>query len=156
MITPKQLFDTGLQYHHYANTAYPLTPGSFRSFRINEQEKHLDFLKSEWAKAKEFSIYVHIPFCKTRCKFCEYVVLENSDTSYEDEYIELLLKEIEMYKSIIGQKPVAGFDIGGGTPTKLSIQNLQIITNAIRDSFNFKNDVEFSIETTPIIAANEP
>lgn len=153
---PKQTYETGLLYHHYANTAYPLTPKSFMQYRINDQSQIEDFLSSEWAKADELSLYVHIPFCKVRCKFCEYVVLEDVDTCTEDLYVSLLLKEIQMYKAILKDKKIVGYDIGGGTPTRLSLENLKKITDAITDSFNIQDDVVFSIETTPVIAAKEP
>ncbi len=153
---PKQIFDTGLQYHHYANTAYPLTPGSFKKYRINKQSEYLNFLKEECSKINELSLYVHIPFCKVRCRFCEYAVLENVDLSAEEMYVSLLLKEIEMYKPLLKDKTIVGYDIGGGTPVKLSVENLQKIKDALNNSFSFDKDVIFSIETTPIIAAKEP
>ena len=155
-MTPKKIFETGILYHHYANTAYPLTPVSFKNFKIQNQEEYIPCLKKEWDKTDKLSLYVHIPFCKVRCKFCEYVVLENSDDNIENEYINLLLKEIDLYKSIIKDKKIIGYDLGGGTPTKLSIENLQIITSALTSSFNFDDNTVFSIETTPIIAASEP
>ncbi len=155
-MNPKQIFETGLQYHHYANTAYPLTPGSFKKYKLKNQSEYIDFLKEEWAKANELSLYVHIPFCQVRCRFCEYAVLEKAHLDTEDLYVSLLLKEIEMYKAIVKDKPIVGYDMGGGTPTKLSIENLQKITNTLTSSFNFNKDVIFSIETTPVIAAREP
>lgn len=152
----KEIFETGLQYHHYANTAYPLTPNSFKDFRIKNQTEYVDFLKRDWNKSDKLSLYVHIPFCKVRCRFCEYVVLEDSDLNTEDLYVSLLLREIEMYKTILNGKKIVGYDLGGGTPTKLSTKNIEKITNALVDSFDFEHDVVFSIETTPVIAANEP
>jgi len=152
---PEQIFEIGLQYHHYANTAYPLTPKSFKDFRINNESEYLEFINKEWSKTDKLSLYIHIPFCKVRCKFCEYAVLENTDTDTEDTYVSLLLKEIEMYKPILKGKHIVGYDIGGGTPTKLSIENIKKITNALKDSFSFDKDVVFSIETTPVIAAHE-
>ena len=74
-IDPKRIYDTGILYHHYANTAYPLTPTSFRSFRIADKQDIPSFLAEAWRKADELSLYVHVPFCQTRCKFCEYAVL---------------------------------------------------------------------------------
>lgn len=152
----KEIFETGLQYHHYANTAYPLTPISYKSFRIKNQNEYADFLKHDWSKSENLSLYVHIPFCKLRCKFCEYVVLEDTSADTEDLYVSLLLREIEMYKTILNGKKIVGYDLGGGTPTKLSTKNIERITTALVDSFDFENNVVFSIETTPVIAAHEP
>jgi len=152
----KQIYENGLLYHHYANTAYPLTPKSFMQYRINDPSKVQDFLVSEWSKTDELSLYIHIPFCKVRCNFCEYAVLQDVDTCTEDLYVTLLLKEIEMYKAILDGKKIVGYDLGGGTPTKLSVENLKTITDAVTKSFNIEDDVVFSIETTPVIAAKEP
>lgn len=155
-LDPKTIFDIGLQYHHYANTAYPLTPGSFKAYRIKDRAKHIDFLTDEWAKADRMSLYVHVPFCAVRCKFCEYVVLDHSDETIEDHYVDLLMKEIALYSKIVKDKPIVGYDLGGGTPTKLSVKNLQKITDKLNETFNIQDDVIYSIETTPIIAAKEP
>lgn len=152
----KKIYENGLLYHHYANTAYPLTPKSFMKYRLNDPSEIRGFLTSEWEKADQLSLYVHIPFCKVRCKFCEYVVLQDVDTCTEDSYVSLLLKEIEMYKFILKGKKIVGYDMGGGTPTKLSPDNLKKITEAVTDSFDIRDDVVFSIETTPVIAAKEP
>lgn len=152
----KNTYETGLLYHHYANTAYPLTPRSFMQYKLTDKGEILDFVCKQWENVDELSLYVHIPFCKSRCKFCEYVVLEETDESVEDEYVDLLLKEMQMYSKILKGKRIVGYDLGGGTPTKLSIKNLKRITDAINELFSFDDDVIFSIETTPLIAANEP
>lgn len=152
----KEIYETGLLYHHYANTAYPLTPQSFMKYRINDSDQVYDYVTSEWKKADELSLYVHIPFCKQRCRFCEYVVLENTDESVEDEYVDLLLKEMHMYSKILKGKKIVGYDLGGGTPSKLSYRNLERITKAVTELFDIADGVVFSVETTPVIAANEP
>lgn len=151
-----EIYETGLLYHHYANTAYPLTPHSFMQYRLNDTGEILDFVRTEWQKTDELSLYIHIPFCKQRCRFCEYVVLENTDENCENEYVELLLKEMKIYSEILKGKKIVGYDLGGGTPSKLSVRNLERITNAVTELFNICDDVVFSVETTPVIAANEP
>ncbi|MDX9722573.1 MAG: coproporphyrinogen-III oxidase family protein, partial [Myxococcota bacterium] len=152
----RQTYENGIRYHHYANTAYPLTPTSFRAFRIGDPEQIPVFLQQEWAKAEELGIYVHVPFCQVRCKFCEYVVLEGEESKQEDAYVDLLLREIELYRPLLQGKRVTGFDVGGGTPSKLSVDNLKRITRAVTEAFDFAPGVVFSIETTPVIAAREP
>ncbi len=152
----KKVYETGLLYHHYANTAYPLTPVSFMKYKLRDDKEIRSFVEEEWQKADELSLYIHIPFCKTRCKFCEYVVLEGTDDDTENEYVELLLREMRMYSEILRGKKIVGYDLGGGTPTKLSVKNLRRITDAVNELFDIETGTVFSIETTPLIAANEP
>lgn len=155
-IEPKRIYDTGILYHHYANTAYPLTPTSFRAFRIGDKQEVPAFLAEEWRKASELSLYVHVPFCQTRCKFCEYAVLSGDDAGMEDVYVDLLLREMSMYEPVVRGKKIVGLDIGGGTPAKLSIDHLGLVVEKLRAGFSIAPDVVWSIETTPVIAAREP
>jgi len=83
-------------------------------------------------------------------------VLPEWTASTETEYVNLLLAEIEMYRPLLQGKRIEGFDVGGGTPTKISLENLRRITDAVTKGLNFRDDVVFSIETTPVIAAKEP
>lgn len=152
----EEIYDTGLLYHHYANTAYPLTPSSFMQYKLTDKKEIYDFVCEEWKGVEELSLYIHIPFCKARCKFCEYVVLENPTVDVENEYVELLLKEMKMYSKILKGKRIVGYDLGGGTPTKLSVENLRKITDAVYNLFDIQENVVFSIETTPLIAMEEP
>jgi oxygen-independent coproporphyrinogen-3 oxidase len=153
---PKQIYDTGILYHHYANTAYPLTPSSFRPFRLADPASIPSFLAEEWAKADEVSLYAHIPFCRMRCRFCEYAVVSGEDALAEDEYVTLLCQEMAMYGPLLRGKRVVGLDVGGGTPAKLSIPQLNRVVAGLRDNFDIPKDVVWSIETTPVIAAQEP
>ena len=156
MRTPETVYETGLLYHHYANTAYPLTPASFMRWKVRDESEIRRLLKQEWDRTGEFCLYIHLPFCQTRCRFCEYTVLENPAPELEDEYVKLLLKEMRMYARLTKKKPVRGFDLGGGTPLKLSVENLSKIVRAAESLYNIPKDVVWSIETTPAIAANEP
>ena len=154
-MNPKTIYEKGILFHHYSNTAYPLTPSSFMEYRISDENQISQFLEEELNKFEELSLYIHIPFCKQRCRFCEYAVLENTDDETEDLYVSLLLKEIGMYSKLLKGKKIVGYDIGGGTPSKLSEQNLMTITEALRNSYDFSKDTVYSIETTPLIAMQE-
>ena len=155
MQTIEKVYETGLLYHHYANTAYPLTPGSFMEYKLKSSDMIRKLLKRDWKKITDYCLYLHIPFCQSRCRFCEYTVLENPGEEIENEYTDLLLKEMEMYAPLTGEKKVIGFDIGGGTPLKLSVENLEKITKAAERLFRIQEDVIRSIETTPVIAAKD-
>jgi oxygen-independent coproporphyrinogen-3 oxidase len=156
LMDPKQIYDRGIEYHHYANTAYPLTPGSFRSFRLGDPASTPRFLEAEWAKADEVSLYVHVPFCQTRCRFCEYAVLSGDDALADEAYLELLAREMALYAPFLRGKRIVGLDVGGGTPAKLSVDQLARIVRDLRASFDIPASVTWSIETTPAIAARDP
>lgn len=151
----RTIFDRGIKFHHYCNTAYPLRPNSLAQYELHNSDDIYKTVKENIEAQKELCLYVHIPFCQARCKFCEYVVLDHPTPEDPEIYTNYLLKEISLYKEIIKDKPIVGYDLGGGTPSYLSIENLKKITAAIK-SFNLQDDIYMSIETTPVIAANDP
>ena len=150
----KEIFDRGIKFHHYCNTAYPLRPTSLAQYEIHDDREIYEAVKRNIESQEELCLYVHIPFCQARCRFCEYVVLDKPTENDPDNYVEHLLKEIEMYRKIIGDKPIVGYDLGGGTPSYLTTENLTKITDAIK-RFNLKDNMYLSVETTPVIAAND-
>ena len=151
----KEIFDRGIQFHHFCNTAYPLRPNSLAQYELHDPQEIYETVRKNIEAQDELCLYVHVPFCQSRCKFCEYVVMEKPTEQDPDRYVEHLLKEIELYRAMIGDKPIVGYDLGGGTPSYLSIENLQRITESIR-RFNLQDGMYLSVETTPVIAANDP
>ncbi len=150
----REIFERGIKFHHYCNTAYPLRPNSLAQYELHNTTEIYDTVRRNIQKQDELCLYVHIPFCQARCKFCEYVVLDKPSENDPDLYVAHLLKEIEMYREIIGDKPIVGYDLGGGTPSYLSVENLTRITDAIKQ-FNLADGMYLSVETTPVIAAND-
>lgn len=150
----RTIFDRGIKFHHYCNTAYPLRPNSLAQYEVKDSEKTYEVVKNNIEAQKELCLYVHIPFCQARCKFCEYVVMDQPSKKDPEIYVEYLLKEIEMYRELIKDKPIVGYDLGGGTPSYLSIENLIMITDSIK-KFNLEDGMYLSIETTPVIAASD-
>ncbi len=150
----REIFERGIKFHHYCNTAYPLRPNSLSQYELHDSSEIYEAVKRNIQKQDELCLYVHIPFCQARCKFCEYVVLDKPSENDPDLYVAHLLKEIEMYREIIGEKPIVGYDLGGGTPSYLSVENLTKITDAIK-KFNLADGMYLSVETTPVIAAND-
>ncbi len=97
---------------------------------------------------KKLGIYIHVPFCLSRCIYCDFVssVIGQQDV---DKYIEHLTKEIKMVASQIKYHYLVDtIYIGGGTPSTLTPRQLGSIMLAIRK--NFKTDIqEFTIEANP-------
>ncbi len=150
----RDIFDRGIKFHHYCNTAYPLRPNSLAKYELHDTDEIHELVKKNIETQKELCLYVHVPFCQTRCRFCEYVVLDKPTEDDPDRYVDHLLKEIEMYREMIGDKPIAGYDLGGGTPSYLSVENLKKITASIKN-FNLEGGIYMSVETTPVIAAKD-
>ncbi|QIK58322.1 radical SAM protein [Dysgonomonas sp. HDW5A] len=150
------LFDKGMELHSIANTAYPLTPTSLKQYALKNENEIQKLLEKEFHAMNELSLYVHIPFCKTRCKFCEYVVVSGSEFDLKDEYTDAVLKEIDLYSRIINNdKYIAGFDIGGGTPTELGFRRIEKIVNKLSKTFSLRSEQVWSIETTPFNAISK-
>lgn len=154
-INLQELYEKGLKMHHITNTAYPLTPTSLMRYKIKDKEQIKKLLEDDIANLDALALYVHVPFCQSRCRYCEYAVVEGEDTNKKEEYVNALLKEMDMYKKIIKDKKILGFDLGGGTPTMLEISQLKRITEKLHASFNFDKDTIWSVETTPVIAAKD-
>ncbi len=98
-----------------------------------------------------YSLYISIPFCVSRCSYCSFVshaIDRPNATDKIDEYIDLLCIEIKETANLArGLKlTLDTIYIGGGTPTALSAENLQRITDAITQNFDVPSAREYTIE----------
>ena len=150
------LFDKGMEMHAITNTAYPLTPRSVMQYAVKDEDKIQELLAKEFCGIDTLSLYVHVPFCKSRCKFCEYVVVSGAESELKHQYTDAVIKEIELYSQFIDRNVnIAGFDIGGGTPTELGLSRIEKIVSKLSTLFNIKSRQVWSIETTPYNAINK-
>lgn len=88
---------------------------------------------------RDFSLYINIPFCPSRCDYCSYPTLIGAHHD-KSEYVAYLLREIE---GIDLPKNLDSIYIGGGTPSYLSASDIKRLLKAITDKFSFK---EFTFE----------
>jgi len=91
-------------------------------------------------------IYIHIPFCKKACHYCNFHF--STQTKYINEFTEALLIEIDLQQKYLGGK-IETLYFGGGTPSILSKEALQSIFSKIKDSFDLSQDLEFTLEANP-------
>jgi oxygen-independent coproporphyrinogen-3 oxidase len=91
-------------------------------------------------------IYIHIPFCKKACHYCNFHF--STQTQYVNEFTEALLKEIELQQNYLSGK-IETLYFGGGTPSLLSKDAIASIYNKIKDSFDLSKEVEFTLEANP-------
>ena len=104
---------------------------------------------------EELSLYIHIPFCVRKCGYCDFL----SAPAYEkarDRYVQALLMEIERYQGTeTADRKIKTLYIGGGTPSILSVDQLDCIMQKIKYTFNFCDDIEASMEMNPGTASKE-
>lgn len=92
-------------------------------------------------------IYIHIPFCKKRCIYCDFY--SSTDNRLVDKYIDALCIELESRLHEIDKNNITTIYIGGGTPSQLSATQLVKIINFIKSKIDFSLIEEFTIEVNP-------
>lgn len=93
---------------------------------------------------KEIGIYVHIPFCKRKCYYCDFISYSGKDSKI-NEYIEAMKKEIELQKI---KSQITTVYIGGGTPSYIESKHIKEIMDEIRKK-NISKSAEITIEVNP-------
>ena len=92
-------------------------------------------------------IYIHIPFCKQACRYCDFYFTVS--LKYMDSFVDALLEEIRQKSAKPTAEPLETLYLGGGTPSLLSMAQLEKILNAIHRNFSFEQDPEWTIECNP-------
>ncbi len=98
---------------------------------------------------KDVSVYVGIPFCPTRCAYCSFVSRTvGKRTELIEPYLQALLQEIRLTGELLAKsgRTVRTIYIGGGTPTTLSTQQMQVLMDAIGEAFDLRRLIEFTVE----------
>lgn len=101
-------------------------------------------------------IYIHIPFCKKACHYCNFHF--STQTQYIQEFTQALVAEIKLQKNYLNA-PIETIYFGGGTPSLLKKAELEMIIEALKANFNLAPHFEFTLEANPddinpIIAAD--
>jgi len=97
-------------------------------------------------KKKINSLYIHIPFCRNICPYCDFTKLLKNQ-NFEDEYIEQIIKDIS--DAEISFYRFKTIYIGGGTPSCISLYNLEKLLKALNCVLNTSTGYEFTIEANP-------
>jgi oxygen-independent coproporphyrinogen-3 oxidase len=101
-----------------------------------------------------FSIYAHVPFCITRCGYCDfntYTATELGPDVRRDTWADAAVAELTLARAVLGTKdvPVSTIFFGGGTPTLLAPSDLGRLINAVRRHFGLEVDAEITVEANP-------
>ncbi|MGN0151089.1 MAG: radical SAM family heme chaperone HemW [Wujia sp.] len=95
------------------------------------------------------SLYVHIPFCAVKCKYCDFLSFDGESYGTMLRYVDCLCQEIKMYEPVAGDYIVRSVFIGGGTPSLLDESLITNIMAFIRKTFTLEKDAEVTIEANP-------
>ena len=105
------------------------------------------FLKR--GEKKPLGIYVHIPFCRSKCEYCDFYSLTGQDKSAMDAYLAALTTHIRETGPLAPDYRVDTIYFGGGTPTLFGAKNLSAILNTIRKYFDVSGTAEITFEANP-------
>jgi len=96
----------------------------------------------------DLGLYIHIPFCARRCPYCDFAISVGAKDDFKQQYLEALKRELETHAKSTFTK-IQTINLGGGTPTALSISQLQDLMQTLRGLFSIASDAEISIEGNP-------
>ena len=97
---------------------------------------------------RDLSLYLHIPFCERKCRYCDFLSYPASEEEKE-AYIELLLSEIEKRSFSYKEHQVISVFIGGGTPSILKLNAIERLINKLKQNYIFLKEPEITIEVNP-------
>ncbi len=92
-------------------------------------------------------IYIHVPFCKQRCRYCSF--FSSTNEKKKGEYIDALCTELQTRKDYIESDIIETIYIGGGTPSTLQKEDFEKIFSTIERNFSIKDGAEITLETNP-------
>ena len=97
---------------------------------------------------KNTGLYIHIPFCKSICPYCDFYKMRGTDEQ-KKEYVSALVREIREYGRRLEDRTVDTVYFGGGTPTVLPPALFSKLISAVRESFEISDSAEITVEGNP-------
>lgn len=98
---------------------------------------------------KRLGIYIHIPFCVSKCAYCDFNSAPPASEDIIVRYVDALISHIESYSEAVSSYEPDSVFIGGGTPTSIPPHELYRLVSAVKKNFHLTKHAEFSIEANP-------
>ncbi|MCL8536794.1 radical SAM family heme chaperone HemW [Chryseobacterium gallinarum] len=92
-------------------------------------------------------IYIHIPFCKQKCSYCNFHF--STSLNFKDEMLRAMKAEIQLRKDELHNKTLKSLYFGGGTPSILSVDEISALVDEVLRYFSFEKDIEITLEANP-------
>jgi len=105
--------------------------------------------------ATDFGVYLHVPFCRVRCGYCDFNTYTSSELrgARQDEYADTLLSEVSLARRVLAEtgalRPATTVFFGGGTPTLLPPGDLARMLEGVRAAFGIAEGAEVTVEANP-------
>lgn len=94
-------------------------------------------------------LYIHIPFCVKKCRYCDFLSFPKQAEGIVKEYIDALCRELEVISGLPHFRNLKTCFIGGGTPSCITSYEFEKILRCVKENFSFEKDYEYSIECNP-------
>ena len=131
-------------------TSYPTVPYWKDNIDVQQWKDAFKHEFNEKNSQEGISLYIHLPFCEKLCTYCGCNKKITTNHSVEEEYMEALLKEWQLYLDLMNSRPVIReVHLGGGTPTFFSPENLTYLLSSIFKNAEIHPRHEFSFEGHP-------
>ncbi len=102
----------------------------------NEQHKHL-------------SVYIHFPWCKEKCPYCDFNSHALKHDLPESDYVDRIVEEMSQQHTLLSTRRIHTVFMGGGTPSLFSGQSIARLLTTLRDQYNLTTDAEITLEANP-------
>ncbi|QFI39468.1 oxygen-independent coproporphyrinogen III oxidase [Moritella marina ATCC 15381] len=148
MLNQKLVWDQAMiEKYNYSGPRYTSYP---TALEFDESFGYQDFrFACDETPDKPLSLYVHIPFCHKLCYYCGCNKVITRHLHKADKYLDVLEAEIKLQAPFFKDRNVSQLHWGGGTPTFLTQPQIQRLIDVLKDSFNFDDNAEISIEVDP-------
>lgn len=128
-------------------TCYP--PASL----VNRRSVSASTILGRGSYSGDVILYVNLPFCHEKCGFCNVPVIPHPDSGLVERYLSALHKELVLVGQVLATRTVRAVHLGGGTPSVLTVRQLESLLALIRVQFRFAPDAQWGAEVHPAHAA---
>lgn len=133
---------------YFLNIAYP-------SMQAMGEVSPSSVYSSEKSSGRSVGLYIHIPFCEAECYYCHYYKVFGKSQEEVDTYLAAVDTELLLHKERDGEIRASSVYVGGGTPSYLSVEQINRLFYSIRRHVTITDDAEISFEIHPESATEE-
>ncbi|MDA8016778.1 MAG: coproporphyrinogen III oxidase family protein [Thermoanaerobaculia bacterium] len=123
----------------------------FSAWQADALPEYEDVIEQAPERASELGLYLHIPFCRKRCKFCYFRVYIDRNADQIQHYLDSLAREVEIYsrKPAVADRPLKFVYFGGGTPSYVAVKHMKQLWNRVRAAIPWDDVEEVTFECEP-------